>query len=89
MITNPDMLHSGILPNHNRKWRTFLSRLKYIVIDEVHTYRGAFGSHVANVMRRLVAPARCMAADRSSSALRRQSATRQNTSKRCWNAGLQ
>lgn len=54
MITNPDMLHSGILPNHNRKWRTFLSRLKYIVIDEVHTYRGAFGSHVANVLRRLV-----------------------------------
>lgn len=54
MITNPDMLHSGILPNHNRRWRTFLSRLKYIVVDEVHTYRGAFGSHVANVMRRLV-----------------------------------
>lgn len=54
MITNPDMLHSGILPNHNRRWRTFLSRLKYVVIDEVHTYRGAFGSHVANVMRRLV-----------------------------------
>ena len=54
MITNPDMLHSGILPNHNRRWRTFLSRLKYIVIDEVHTYRGAFGSHVANVMRRLL-----------------------------------
>ena len=51
MITNPDMLHSGILPNHNRRWRTFLSRLKYIVVDEVHTYRGAFGSHVANVMR--------------------------------------
>ena len=54
MITNPDMLHSGILPNHHRKWRTFLSRLRYIVIDEVHTYRGAFGSHVANVLRRLV-----------------------------------
>ena len=54
MITNPDMLHSGILPNHNRRWRTFLSRLKYIVVDEVHTYRGAFGSHVANVMRRLL-----------------------------------
>lgn len=54
MITNPDMLHSGILPNHNRRWRTFLSRLKYIVVDEVHTYRGAFGSHVANVLRRLV-----------------------------------
>ena len=54
MITNPDMLHAGILPNHNRRWRTFLSRLRYIVIDEVHTYRGAFGSHVANVMRRLM-----------------------------------
>lgn len=54
MITNPDMLHSGILPNHNRLWRTFLSRLRYIVVDEVHTYRGAFGSHVANVMRRLL-----------------------------------
>ncbi|MGW8320734.1 MAG: DEAD/DEAH box helicase, partial [Thermodesulfobacteriota bacterium] len=54
IITNPDMLHSGILPNHNRRWKTFLSRLKYIVVDEVHTYRGAFGSHVANVMRRLL-----------------------------------
>ena len=54
MITNPDMLHSGILPNHNRRWKAFLSRLKYIVIDEVHTYRGAFGSHVANVFRRLL-----------------------------------
>jgi len=53
IITNPDMLHSGILPNHNRKWKTFLSRLKYIVVDEVHMYRGAFGSHVANVFRRL------------------------------------
>ena len=54
IITNPDMLHAGILPNHNRRWRTFLSRLRYIVVDEVHTYRGAFGSHVANVMRRLL-----------------------------------
>lgn len=63
MITNPDMLHSGILPNHNRRWRTFLSRLKYIVIDEVHTYRGAFGSHVANVMRRLVRACRIHGSD--------------------------
>lgn len=54
VITNPDMLHSGILPNHNRSWKSFLSRLKYIVVDEVHTYRGAFGSHVSNVLRRLL-----------------------------------
>ena len=53
VITNPDMLHAGILPNHHRGWKTFLSRLKYIVVDEVHTYRGAFGSHVSNVFRRL------------------------------------
>jgi len=53
VITNPDMLHGGILPNHNRKWKTFLSRLRYVVVDEVHSYRGAFGSHVSNVFRRL------------------------------------
>src|SRR5208337_3595123 len=53
IVTNPDMLHSGILPNHNRKWKDFLSRLRYIIVDEVHVYRGAFGSHVANVFRRL------------------------------------
>ncbi|MBN2160010.1 MAG: DEAD/DEAH box helicase [Spirochaetes bacterium] len=53
MVTNPDMLHSGILPNHNRTWRNFLSRLRYIVVDEVHIYRGAFGSHVSNIFRRL------------------------------------
>ncbi|HNI98881.1 MAG TPA: DEAD/DEAH box helicase, partial [Leptospiraceae bacterium] len=44
ILSNPDMLHSGILPNHSRKWRNFLSRLKYIVVDESHIYRGAFGS---------------------------------------------
>jgi len=54
VITNPDMLHAGILPNHHRGWKSFLSRLKYIVVDEVHTYRGAFGSHVSNVFRRLL-----------------------------------
>jgi DEAD/DEAH box helicase domain-containing protein len=53
IVTNPDMLHNGILPNHNRKWRGFLSRLRYIVVDEVHIYRGAFGSHVSNIFRRL------------------------------------
>jgi len=54
VLTNPDMLHAGILPNHHRNWKAFLSRLRYIVVDEVHTYRGAFGSHVANVFRRLL-----------------------------------
>ena len=54
MITNPDMLHAGILPNHNRRWKSFLSRLRFIIVDEVHSYRGAFGSHVSNVMRRLL-----------------------------------
>ena len=52
IITNPDMLHTGIMPNHP-KWIKFLSNVKYIVIDEVHIYRGVFGSHVTNVIRRL------------------------------------
>jgi len=52
LLTNPDMLHTGILPNH-AKWAGFLSRLRFVVVDEIHTYRGIFGSHVANVMRRL------------------------------------
>ncbi|MDR2900419.1 MAG: DEAD/DEAH box helicase [Treponema sp.] len=52
IISNPDMLHAGVLPNHP-KWIKFFSNLKYIVIDEAHMYRGVFGSHVANVIRRL------------------------------------
>ncbi len=52
ILTNPDMLHSGILPNHAR-WARFFSNLQYIVCDEIHVYRGIFGSNVANVMRRL------------------------------------
>ena len=52
ILTNPDMLHQGILPYHAR-WGRFFSNLRYVVIDEVHTYRGIFGSHVANVLRRL------------------------------------
>jgi len=52
ILTNPDMLHTGILPHHTN-WLDFFSNLKYIVIDEAHTYRGVFGSHVANVIRRL------------------------------------
>jgi DEAD/DEAH box helicase domain-containing protein len=52
VITNPDMLHSAILPHHT-KWVSLFENLKYIVIDELHTYRGIFGSHVTNVIRRL------------------------------------
>ncbi len=52
IISNPDMLHAGVLPNHP-KWISFFSALRYIVIDEAHSYRGVFGSHVANVIRRL------------------------------------
>ncbi|MFW5922756.1 MAG: DEAD/DEAH box helicase [Planctomycetota bacterium] len=52
ILTNPDMLHQGILPHHAR-WNRFFSHLKYVVIDEIHAYRGVFGSHVANVLRRL------------------------------------
>lgn len=53
LMTNPDMLHLGILPNH-KMWYAFIKNLKYIVVDEAHIYRGVFGSHVANVIRRLV-----------------------------------
>jgi len=52
VLSNPDMLHLGILPNH-KSWSRLLRNLKYVVIDEAHVYRGVFGSHVANVMRRL------------------------------------
>ena len=52
VISNPDMLHQGILPHHT-KWAQFFENLKFVVIDEMHTYRGVFGSHVANVIRRL------------------------------------
>jgi DEAD/DEAH box helicase domain-containing protein len=53
LITNPDMLHSGILPHH-ASWARFFANLSYVVIDELHTYRGVFGSHLANVVRRLL-----------------------------------
>ena len=52
VVTNPDMLHQGILPHHTR-WVKLFENLRYVVIDEVHHYRGVFGSHLANVIRRL------------------------------------
>lgn len=52
VLTNPEMLHAGILPHHER-WSTFLGRLRYVVVDELHAFRGVFGSHVAQVLRRL------------------------------------
>jgi DEAD/DEAH box helicase domain-containing protein len=52
ILTNPDMLHTGILPHHAR-WTRLFENLRYIVIDELHTYRGVFGSHLCNVLRRL------------------------------------
>ena len=52
ILTNPDMLHVGVLPHHDR-WGDVFSNLRYVVVDEAHVYRGVFGSHVANVLRRL------------------------------------
>lgn len=52
IITNPDMLHTGILPHHTN-WAQFFSGLRFVVLDEIHTYRGVFGSHISNVIRRL------------------------------------
>ncbi|HKK14955.1 MAG TPA: DEAD/DEAH box helicase, partial [Gammaproteobacteria bacterium] len=62
VVSNPDMLHQGILPHHT-KWAQFFENLRYVVIDEMHTYRGVFGSHVANVLRRLRRVCRFYGAD--------------------------
>jgi DEAD/DEAH box helicase domain-containing protein len=62
ILTNPDMVHIGVLPNHDR-WGDVLANLRYVVIDEAHVYRGVFGSHVANVLRRLRRLARLYGAD--------------------------
>jgi len=62
LLTNPDMLHTGILPHH-ASWARLFSNLRYVVIDELHTYRGVFGSHLANVLRRLQRVARFHGAD--------------------------
>jgi DEAD/DEAH box helicase domain-containing protein len=57
ILTNPDMLHYGILPYHDR-WAPFLASLRYVVLDELHVYRGVMGAHVANIVRRLLRLAR-------------------------------
>jgi DEAD/DEAH box helicase domain-containing protein len=62
ILTNPDMLHVGVLPHHDR-WGDFLHNLRFVVVDEAHVYRGVFGSHVANVLRRLRRLARVYDAD--------------------------
>jgi DEAD/DEAH box helicase domain-containing protein len=62
ILTNPDMLHVGILPHHDR-WGDVLHNLRYVVVDEAHVYRGVFGSHVGNVLRRLRRLARIYGAD--------------------------
>jgi DEAD/DEAH box helicase domain-containing protein len=62
ILTNPDMLHAGILPHHTSWARTF-QNLKFVVVDELHTYKGVFGSHVANVLRRLLRVARFHGSD--------------------------
>src|ERR687886_524291 len=62
ILTNPDMLHVGVLPHHDR-WGDVLANLRYVVIDEAHVYRGVFGSHVANVLRRLRRLARVYGAE--------------------------
>ena len=82
MVTNPDMLHQAILPHHT-KWAQFFENLRYVVIDEIHTYRGVFGSHVANVLRRLKRDLRVLRRRRrNSSCARRPSAIRRSTPKR-------
>jgi DEAD/DEAH box helicase domain-containing protein len=62
ILTNPDMLHVGVLPHHDR-WADVLHNLRYVVVDEAHVYRGVFGSHVANVLRRLRRLARVYGSD--------------------------
>src|SRR5881398_247110 len=62
ILTNPDMLHVGVLPHHDR-WGDVLSNLRYVVVDEAHVYRGVFGSHVGNVLRRLRRIARVYGSD--------------------------
>jgi len=73
-LTNPDMLHTGILPHHTR-WTRLFENLRYIVLDELHTYRGVFGSHLCNVLRRFAASLASTAAIPNSFVARQPSPT--------------
>ena len=75
VLTNPDMLHIGILPNH-AAWGDFFANLAVVVVDEAHVYRGVFGSHVANVLRRLRRVAAAYGTSRASCWPARRSPTR-------------
>ena len=81
VVSNPDMLHQAILPHHT-KWAQFFENLRYVVIDEIHTYRGVFGSHVANVLRRLKRICAFYGVRRNSSCARRRSAIRRSMPRR-------
>ena len=85
ILTNPDMLHVGILPHH-KSWGDFLVNLRYVVVDEAHVYRGVFGSHVANVLRRLRRACRDLSGpgtSPASSSRRRRSPTRPSWPSAC------
>jgi DEAD/DEAH box helicase domain-containing protein len=75
VLSNPDMLHQAILPHHT-KWAQFFESLEFVVVDELHGYRGVFGSHVANVFRRLLRICRSMGPARASSSRPPPSPTR-------------
>ena len=75
VLSNPDMVHAGILPHHP-KWAKLFENLRFVVVDELHAYRGVFGSHLCNVLRRLRRVCRITARIRYSSARRRRSRTR-------------
>ena len=77
ILTNPEMLHTGVLPHHT-KWAKCFENLRFIVIDELHYYRGVYGSHLANLLRRMRPDRELYDRNRSSSALRQRSATREN-----------
>ena len=80
-LTNPDMLHMGILQYHERHWSRFFGNLKYVILDECHEYRGIFGTNVAYILRRLRQPASRTAHPRRSSPLLPPSVIRRSTLK--------